>query len=1020
MAEVAHVCGTGGFAGPLAGDPSSPLGLSAVGRYGYIELTWQMPTLNPGAVSYTVIYRSSLPQFSTATVLVMAGGNRYADPHGDNDLGTYHYWIRTLSIHGTPGELVGPASAAALPSIDQVLAGLAARIDAGFLATSLRAEIDRIGTLDLALAQKELDRLRDNEALSAALAEVTGELTTAKTLIQDEVIARTQGHTALVASLNTLATGVGENAAAIVVERNTRTTALDAVAQQFVTLIAQTSSNTSAIQQESIARANAMESLASELQSLIATSTNPEGWTASLLDERNARVSGDSSLAQQITSLETKTGNDLTAAIQQVNTTHTNSVTAQAQTNSTLSAEAAAKGKVIFSSTAPAAADRLAQNLWIDTTGGANTPKRWNGSAWVAVTDKVAVNAAAAAAAAGQAAANATSAIQNEQTARVNADNALSQSITTLESTMGSNLAQAQQQLQTKIDTTNGKVTAIGSLYTVKLNANGLVGGFGVYNDGSTVEAGFDVDTFWIGSTGQNKKKPFIIQNGTVYIDSAVISKISANQIDARGLEVLDTNGNVLLGSGKGIPAAYLPGLGINLIPNSDFSKCQQGPWGTGTEDRGGWRYVGNHLTPVDSIGVNLDVYWNLSGGHTLYLHQPGRVGDSQGYAEISTTGFIPVTPGGRYALSAYTGAHRCSVALFAYFYKPDGSYASQSYGLWSSNDEEGNGGNTLTGYKRQFAIAEIPADAALIRVVLRKYDTRAGYPDSWLFATMAQLEPVGGLAQYPGPWVPGNVSKMTSSNITTWIEGAAIGNAQIGGDIWSNNYAANSAGWIIRRDGYAEFSNMKARGAIMGGAFTGWGWPSGGGTGYYLGSEGLLLGNLNTGRYVQIGSEGNFYAPGLSIVNGVLTISALNVIGTAQIAGGAVTETFLASSRSTTANPSCSYTINVPAGQTWQITAIGTSSSYARYTYGGSSNYTARLTTSLRFNGGDVDYVQTTNNYSFSSTGNYSVSVQHDAVLQHTAAYTGPVSVTVAIVRSATGFHGTDSSRLLILATKR
>lgn len=61
---------------------------------------------------------------------------------------------------------------------------------------------------------------------------------------------------------------------------------------------------------------------------------------------------------------------------------------------------AGGKGKVMVQSTAPAVADRLAQNLWIDTTGGANTPKRWTGSAWVAVTDKVATDAATAAAAA--------------------------------------------------------------------------------------------------------------------------------------------------------------------------------------------------------------------------------------------------------------------------------------------------------------------------------------------------------------------------------------------------------------------------------------------------------------------------------------------------------------------------------------------------------------------------------------------------------------------------------------------
>ncbi len=61
---------------------------------------------------------------------------------------------------------------------------------------------------------------------------------------------------------------------------------------------------------------------------------------------------------------------------------------------------AGSKGKVIVQSATPANDDRLAQNLWIDTTGGANTPKRWTGSAWVAVTDKVATDAAAAAASA--------------------------------------------------------------------------------------------------------------------------------------------------------------------------------------------------------------------------------------------------------------------------------------------------------------------------------------------------------------------------------------------------------------------------------------------------------------------------------------------------------------------------------------------------------------------------------------------------------------------------------------------
>lgn len=55
------------------------------------------------------------------------------------------------------------------------------------------------------------------------------------------------------------------------------------------------------------------------------------------------------------------------------------------------------KADVLIQGTAPDASMRKASTLWIDTTNGANTPKRWNGSAWVAVTDKAATDSANAA-----------------------------------------------------------------------------------------------------------------------------------------------------------------------------------------------------------------------------------------------------------------------------------------------------------------------------------------------------------------------------------------------------------------------------------------------------------------------------------------------------------------------------------------------------------------------------------------------------------------------------------------------
>ena len=79
------------------------------------------------------------------------------------------------------------------------------------------------------------------------------------------------------------------------------------------------------------------------------------------------------------------------------------------------------KADVLIQSTAPATSMRKASTLWIDTTNGANTPKRWNGSAWVAVTDKAATDAANTAVKANDAAKTAQSTADKAQTAAANA-----------------------------------------------------------------------------------------------------------------------------------------------------------------------------------------------------------------------------------------------------------------------------------------------------------------------------------------------------------------------------------------------------------------------------------------------------------------------------------------------------------------------------------------------------------------------------------------------------------------------
>jgi hypothetical protein len=151
-------------------------------------------------------------------------------------------------------------------------------------------------------------------------------------------------------------------------------------------------------------------------------------------------------------------------------------------------------------------------------------------------------------------------AVQESLTALQNDFGTLAQSLTNLETSIGDDMAQLQQTLQTKIDTVDGKVVSIGALWTAQLTVNGLVGGFGVYNDGQMVEAGFDVDRFWIGRTNSNKRKPFIIDSGVVYIDDAAINKLTFSKLR-------DESGSFIVENGK-IKANYIQ-VGTLVVNNA-------------------------------------------------------------------------------------------------------------------------------------------------------------------------------------------------------------------------------------------------------------------------------------------------------------------------------------------------------------------------------------------------------------------------------------------------------------------
>ena len=202
------------------------------------------------------------------------------------------------------------------------------------------------------------------------------------------------------------------------------------------------------------------------------------------------RVTTAESKITNIEGVNTSQGTAITGLNNSLTTTNTNVTAAQTAANAA-NTLAGGKGKVIVQTGAPAVADQLAQNLWIDITGGANTPKRWTGSAWAAVTDKVATDAAAAAA-------NALS------VANTKADAAALTSLTTrVESTEGTISSQgtAITGLNNSLTTANGNVTAA---QTAANAANTLAGGKGkvIVQTGAPAAADQLAQNLWIDITG--------------------------------------------------------------------------------------------------------------------------------------------------------------------------------------------------------------------------------------------------------------------------------------------------------------------------------------------------------------------------------------------------------------------------------------------------------------------------------------------------------------------------------------
>lgn len=428
--------------------------------------------------------------------------------------------------------------------------------------TALGQRIDTVttssGTNTAAIQTEVTARTTADTALGQRIDTVVSKSNNNEAAIISEVTARTDGDSALSSRIDTVSSKTDTNTATITSVNNTLTNQLGAQAEQINVMRADYKPQYADASQyadvarsvqwtywKTVARDNyATNERITVLRSDVASSN------ATITQSLNTLATKDEALASSIEALNTTTGAN-TAAIQSEATARSNADTALGQRvdtvqSSTATAQTAAeaaqtaannaataagnKGEVVFGSTTPVAAKQLAQNLWIDTAGGKNTPKRWDGSAWSIVTDKAATDAQSAANAAQATATEALgkantatsniATIQTELTATTSKTNATATSVGTLQTTVAGNTA--------SIQTAQSSIDGIKLQYTVKLDSGGKVSGFGLMNDGAT--SAFDVraDRFSISAPSDipndvSGTSPFMVLTNSQTIDGVVV-----------------------------------------------------------------------------------------------------------------------------------------------------------------------------------------------------------------------------------------------------------------------------------------------------------------------------------------------------------------------------------------------------------------------------------------------------------------------------------------------------------------
>lgn len=904
-------CGTGGWSGPLPGDPDNNSVLTATPAFGGVDVAWSYPAVNPYAVAHTLLFRGLTSNFNSAMQIAVVSGSQYYDKTETEQIVQYYYWIKIVSVNGTVGDLIGPASAAARPTIDRMIELLSGKIDAGVLAQSLKTEIDRIQLVSADLQLEINNRNLANTATSQLIAELQADINASLGILANEITGRQEGESALLAQVNAASAAIalesttrasaiqneaGTRATALLNETNARVAGLNALQTQINTLQAASSGDfsnlLSVLQTEQTARiagdaaeAASRETLAVQVRGNYLGTNPAELSTGLLYNERQARITADEAVISSVSALSA-TVNQNTSAITTEATTRANADTALTNSFNTLSAQVnnattglpATRSALLNNYYTKAAVDSsiasAVLNL-VSTTGLTNALSNYTTSASLAQNyyTKTATDAAISSATTTLASSFntalgtyvPTATLTNNYYTKTATDLAISTASTTLSSAFDVKLglytptATLTNLYYTKTQADSAISAATQNLVSTTALNTALSG----YTTTAVLNTNFYTKTdanAAISTATQNLVSTTALNNAlSGYATTATLSN---NYYTKTAVDSAISSATQSLVSNAGLATALAGYPTTATLTNNYFTQAQTN-------------------SAISLATQNLVSNTTLSGYVTNATLSTSYYTKTQTDSAISSATSTLVSNAG---LNTALGAYTTTAALQTnYFTKAqtdsaisaaittsqtvlNGNIASAQSAL-QTNIDTVNGKTTAIG---ALYTAKVSVNGLIggFGVYNDGSTIQAGFDVNEFWVGSSQ----------------GNKRKpFIISDGVTYIDDAAINKLTF-------SKLRDSSGAIVVENGRIKANYLTVT-EIAGGSYQGYAWPANG-TGFYLGPAGLLLGNYNNGRYLNVESGGNIYAPGFSVVNGALTISQANVINTLNVAGNAITTT--------------------------------------------------------------------------------------------------------------------------------